>query len=125
MTPTHQVLLVGRSRRADIRVDHPTVSRLHLELVLGRGGEIHVADRSSSNGTRVRKGGTWRTVTAGMVSRDSRLRLGDARVAVSDLLRRAEALSPGPSRRTRRKSELGLPSGRVRRDPETGELIPC
>ncbi len=124
MSPAHRVLLVGRSREADIRLDHPTVSRLHLELVLGRGGEIYVADRSSSNGTRVEKGGEWRRITARLVSRDARLRLGDAMVAVSELLRRAGPPTPKSGRTAQRNPPTALPSGRVRRDPETGELIP-
>lgn len=120
----HRVLLVGRSQKADIRVDHPTVSRLHLELVVGRAGEIYVADRSSSNGTRLEEDGVWRRVTARTISPGTRLRLGDATVSVSELLRRA-----GRPLSESRQSEPGnprddLPSGRVRRDPETGELVP-
>ena len=124
MSAAHRVLLVGRSREADIRLDHPTVSRLHLELVLGRAGEIYVADRSSRNGTRVEKSGEWRRITARLVSCDARLRLGDATVAVSELLRRADPPTSKSGRTAQPNPLTGLPSGRVRRDPETGELIP-
>ncbi len=43
---------IGRGADADIRIPDPTVSRLHLKLVL-RDGVFHLTELSSSNGTRV------------------------------------------------------------------------
>jgi hypothetical protein len=48
-----EVTTVGRGRGVDIRLDDPSVSRLHAELVR-RGPHVYVADMGlSSNGTRV------------------------------------------------------------------------
>lgn len=127
----HRVLIVGRGREADIRLNHRTVSRLHLELVLGAGGELHVADRSSRNGTRVSSDGKWQPLTAKSVSPADRLQLGDLEITVEDLVQRAppERVDTGPradgSAGGRREPELDpdLPHGPVRRNPETGEVI--
>ena len=127
----HRVLIVGRGRGADIRLDEPNVSRLHLELVLGGNGEVHAADRSSRNGTRVRVEGTWQTLTAKQVVPADRLQLGDREITVKELLRRAppERDEPGPRPRGGARERpkdgpgSGLPSGKVRRNPETGEVI--
>jgi hypothetical protein len=48
-----EITTVGRGRGADIRLDEPSVSRLHAEIVR-RGPYIYVADLGlSRNGTRV------------------------------------------------------------------------
>ena len=44
---------IGRSARADIRLDDPTVSRRHALVVRTREGEIRVLDDRSLNGIRV------------------------------------------------------------------------
>ena len=129
----HRVLIVGRGPEADIRLNHPTVSRLHLEVVVGGGGEIHVADRSSRNGTRVRSAGKWQTVTAQTVSPADRLQLGNLEITLDDLLRRAppDRVDTGPGiddiARERRDADTDpdLPHGEVRRHPETGKVIPA
>ena len=129
----HRVLMVGRGKRADIRLDHRSVSRLHLELVLGEGGEIHAADRSSRNGTRVRTDGAWQSLLAQSVSASDRLQLGSLEVTVEELLRRAPpalAETGGPTDRGKggerdRDPDPDLPSGKVRRNPETGEVVPA
>ncbi len=125
----HRVLIVGRGREADLRLANRTVSRLHLELVLGAGGEIHVADRSSRNGTRMWSDGRWKPLTATPVSLSDRLQLGDLEITVADLLQRAlpdrvddgrgidRAADPDP--------DPDLPHGKVRRHPETGKVIPA
>ena len=129
----HRVLIVGRGREADIRLNHRTVSRLHLELVLGAGGEIHVADRSSRNGTRVRTDGKWQTLGATSVSLSDRLQLGDLEITVEELLRQTPSnrdntgrgVDPGAGGRAGADRDLDLPSGKVRRNPETGEVVPA
>lgn len=44
---------IGRSLRADIRLDDPTVSRRHALVVRTREGDIRVLDDRSLNGVRV------------------------------------------------------------------------
>jgi DNA-directed RNA polymerase subunit RPC12/RpoP len=44
---------IGRSARADIRLDDPTVSRRHALVVRTRNGEVRVLDDRSLNGVRV------------------------------------------------------------------------
>ena len=117
---THRVLIVGRGRHADVRLNHPSVSRMHLELVLGAGGEVHVADRSSANGTWVLADDVWERVTSRQVVPDDRVRLGTLAVTVGELISRV----PNPAREEGKRVEDSLPAGRVRRNPETGEVIP-
>ena len=104
---------------------------MHAELVLGGDGTIHVADRSSANGTWIDDNGRWQLLTQRTVTSADRLRLGDAEIDVSELLRRAPAhLATGSAgdrhgedgRSGTRRTD-GLPEGPVRRNPETGEVI--
>lgn len=51
--PKRGALVIGRGSKADIRVDHPSVSRAHATIHMG--DEISVEDMGSHNGTRVSK----------------------------------------------------------------------
>ncbi|MDH6126706.1 FHA domain-containing protein [Kitasatospora sp. GP82] len=48
-----QEIQVGRSSQADVPLDDPDVSRLHLALHLGPDGRVTVRDLGSTNGTTV------------------------------------------------------------------------
>ena len=125
------MLVVGRDRRADIRLRDRSVSRLHAELVLGGDGTLHVADRSSANGTWIEADGRWQRLTQRMVTSADRLRLGDdVEIEVTELLRRAPRRTAGSAGdreekngRSGDRNKDGLPRGPVRRNPETGEVI--
>ena len=126
------MLIVGRGRPADIRLDDPSVSRLHAELVVSDGGAIHVADRSSANGTWIETDGQWERIAQRAVVLGDRLRLGDVEIAVSELgascsgRTRTRALpreGQAAARVAGRRSGDGLPKGPVRRNPGTGEVI--
>jgi hypothetical protein len=48
--PALPTVEIGRTRQAGIRIDQPTISRIHAELVQCPGG-LQVRDRGSYNGT--------------------------------------------------------------------------
>jgi ABC-type multidrug transport system ATPase subunit len=55
---------IGRGTDADIRVDHPLVSRLHCIVTRNRGGAFTIADQKSTNGTYVNgRRVAWRAIT--------------------------------------------------------------
>src|SRR4051812_16767271 len=49
--PQQGALVIGRADDADIRIDHPSISRKHA--VLRVGSTLSIEDCGSSNGTRV------------------------------------------------------------------------
>src|SRR5215218_3136529 len=55
-------VLIGRSRRCDVVLDDPTVSREHAGLVLF-GRHWFVCDRNSTNGTTVNGRRIWGTAS--------------------------------------------------------------
>ena len=61
-TPDRPFLLVGRSRRCDVLMDDPTISREHAALVLF-GRHWFVCDRDSTNGTHVNGRRIWGTAS--------------------------------------------------------------
>jgi len=52
--PDEGELTVGRGDDADLRIDDPSVSRLHARLVFEGGTIVGIRDCGSSNGTRIR-----------------------------------------------------------------------
>jgi hypothetical protein len=60
--PEDRPILVGRSRRCDVVVEHPTVSRRHLELRPAAPGEWLALDVGSLNGTWLQDRRVGRTI---------------------------------------------------------------
>jgi pSer/pThr/pTyr-binding forkhead associated (FHA) protein len=87
--------LIGRGpalagRRSTIRLDDPTVSERHAELVV-LNGNLYLTDLGSRNGTwRVDASGEER-LSEGNVAPDDLLRIGRIEMRVRDLLARAGA----------------------------------
>jgi hypothetical protein len=78
-----EVTTVGRGRGADIRLDDPSVSRLHAELVR-RGPYVYVVDLGlSRNGTRV----NGRPVARRVLDDGDVLSFGSARCRIGGLAR--------------------------------------
>jgi len=50
--PDHGVVTIGRSEDADVRIDHPSISRRHAAITID--GALEIEDLGSSNGTRTR-----------------------------------------------------------------------
>ena len=133
----HRLLTIGRSPKADIRLQDRSVSRLHAEFIVAARGTLHLADRSSANGTWVEAGGAWKRIRQRIVRPSDRLRFGRTTLTAAELLSRIServedragargsdrkaAVRPPGSTTGARDDEL--PQGRVRRNPLTGEVV--
>ena len=102
-----EVTTVGRGRGADIRLDDPSVSRLHAELIR-RGPYVYVADLGlSRNGTRV----NGRPVARRVLDDGDVLSFGTARCRIGglqqeDLGEEAELRRPAAPELTRREFDV-------------------
>ena len=136
-TMSHRLVTIGRSRTADIRLQDRSVSRMHAELIVAARGLLHIADRSSANGTWVGSGGAWKRVRQHTVRPSDRLRFGRAELTAAELLSRiperpedgagawgsSRSVAVAPRGATTGLPDDGLPRGRVRRNPLTGEVV--
>jgi hypothetical protein len=102
-----EVTTVGRGRGADIRLDDPSVSRLHAELVR-RGTYVYVVDLGlSRNGTRV----NGRPVARRVLDDGDVLSFGAARCRIGglpqeDLPGEADLRRPAAPELTRRERDV-------------------
>ncbi|MEV7215586.1 FtsK/SpoIIIE domain-containing protein [Kitasatospora cineracea] len=97
---------IGRSAEADVPLDDPDVSRLHLALHLAADGRATVQDLGSTNGTRLDE--QWLHEESADVAPGALLRIGESTL---QLARTADA----PARPTVPDGE-----GRLRLAPRTG-----
>ena len=82
-----RTLLIGRARTADVRLEHPTVSRRHAEATLTRSGRCYLIDCGSSRGTFRRGGdGQWVRHRQGFVDVAAAVRFGELETRLSALL---------------------------------------
>jgi transcriptional regulator with PAS, ATPase and Fis domain len=50
----HGTIVLGRSEKSDVRIDDPSITRMHAKLHLAGGDRMEIEDLGSVNGTRVR-----------------------------------------------------------------------
>lgn len=128
-----KTLVIGRSPFADVVVAEASVAPHHAELVVTDDGRLHLTDCGSETGSWRQdaadgSGGTWTAVRQAFVTRDEPLRLGEYACTAGQLLAaekaRAEPAAGGgmPGRGGGDGPHRGL-SGRVERDPVTGEVV--
>jgi len=91
--PDQGTIVIGRSTECDVRVEHPSISRRHAQLVLGT--ETTVEDLGSSNGTRV-GGRPLRPGHAEVVPAASVIELGSVMLALRTAGRVAGPTIPPP-----------------------------
>ena len=94
-----QVLTAGRSESNDIAIEHPTVSRRHIELRVNDDGSFDVIDLGASAGTFVFHNGKWTRFGHATVASDERLRLGSYETtagALFDMAGEGAGSEPGP-----------------------------
>jgi uncharacterized membrane protein len=78
---------IGRADTNDIVLADATVSREHAELVELGGGRFQIRDLGSTYGVSIWQGEGWQKVAEIELRHDSRLRIGDHKTTVADLLR--------------------------------------
>ncbi|WP_127563042.1 FHA domain-containing protein [Nioella ostreopsis] len=112
MKHSYKTYTVGRSPDCDYVIEHPTVSRLHAEMVVTRDGQFHLTDRVSSGGTFVLGPDGWERIKQAFVRADDTVRLAEAELRVGDVLAKIQGAG---------KAVPAQSKGRVRRNIETGE----
>ncbi|MCY3564606.1 MAG: trypsin-like peptidase domain-containing protein [Gammaproteobacteria bacterium] len=138
---------IGRGRGTDLRLNSPELSRLHAELTVSRNAhdgrlDYRLRDCGSSNGSHVFRDGSWQPVREQVVLASEPLKLGGLTTTAAELYanwRRentggAGASGAGPATgaapgaggggNATNSPKDALPSGRVRRDERTGDVIP-
>jgi len=110
---------IGRSRNGDVVLDHPQVSRVHLEVIVD-GASVRAEDKNSQNGTRI----DGRPITVATWSPGEALQVGPFSLRYAWV---AEAYEPTrvefgqePAREAPRAAEADVAGGR---NPFPGALF--
>ena len=77
---------VGRSSQADICVNDPSISRIHMEITITSGGRYFCADHRSSHGTFFNKNGEWKPLKQGYIDGADSLVLGTKKIKFSSII---------------------------------------
>ena len=119
------VYKIGRNSVCDIVVDNGGVSRRHAEILVLEDGRLYLTDCASKNGTWILREGRHRPVRQTFVQHTDRVCFGSVQMTVAELLRRIQPPKPvqGDAAQSR-DTDNSLPGGRVKRNPETGEVVP-
>lgn len=138
-----RTFVIGRSRRADIQLSDPSVSRIHAELVVIEGKQMMtLTDKGSTGGLWLYAQERWQRIAQESVIEQDWIRFGKFETSVATLLSMVTQHSPSspipnPSRSGEaptsqailRGGNRGNPTQKVKRfrkpvrDPATGEII--
>jgi hypothetical protein len=86
---------IGRGRESDIAIADDSVSRTHAEIWLEDDGSLMLADRESSNGTELIRGGQTSVVSKAVLLPGDELRFGAVTLPLKDLIDTVELKNPG------------------------------
>ena len=118
---------IGRNSDMDIRLDDPTVSRIHAELVVTANGEYYLTDCDSSGGSYVARNGEWIPIRQDFIAPTDAILLGHYQTTAPQLIAmvaRDAGNNKGDDHSGEDKiSTDDLPDGPVRRKTGTGEII--
>jgi pSer/pThr/pTyr-binding forkhead associated (FHA) protein len=86
---------VGREKGCDIPIADDSVSRLHAEIWMAEDGAIMMADRGSSNGTTLLRGGQSFPLRQDVLLPGDQVRFGGVLLSVADIVLAIESRNPG------------------------------
>ena len=121
--------IVGRERSCDVRLDDPSVSRVHAEVVRLPSGRLYVTDRATTNRTFVLDGADWHSIRQAFLEPGGRVRFGNVEMSAGRLNALCpQAGPPGPvggGKGGSAPTEEDSPDPRkgLVRDPRTGEIL--
>lgn len=123
-----RTITIGRSSEAQIRLDDPSVSRMHAELTISDEGAYFLIDRNSTHGTQCQRDGDWTDIRQDFVGDDLPLRFGGYETTVQDLMRNLSGEENKSNKSGKQDAPPPAPepsasSRPVKRNPLTGEVI--
>jgi len=77
-----------------VLIGDESVSRVHAEIWL-ENGTVMIADRGSSNGTRLLRDGSWVSLNFDAVQPADQVRFGSVALGVHDLIEAVQVKNPG------------------------------
>jgi hypothetical protein len=128
--PLFKTFTIGSGRSCDIKLDRSSIAAIHAELVIAKNGKLHLTDRGSETGTFRKQGEQWVALVQEYIQPTEPMRFGDYHTSVSTLLNIIAPdgidvlLGNGVNSNGGYSSKDALPTGRVRRSIETGEIVP-
>lgn len=112
---------IGRSSATDIQIGDRSVSRIHAELIVTRDGSYYLTD-CGSGGSFLARGGEWVPIQQQYIGAADNILLGRYQTTAQQLI--AMLKDPQDNSVEQTPSPVDdLPSGPVRRNIETGEII--
>lgn len=80
-----RTFVVGRANECDVKLDHPTVSSRHAEVVRLADGRLYITDLSSTSGTFVLEGSHPREIKQDFLPMTARIRFGECTLQAREL----------------------------------------
>ena len=117
---------VGRNAGCEIKLSDASVSRRHAELVVTKNSYF-LTDCKSSYGTSINQNGSWIPIRQANIGLEDSIKLGEYVTSLRDLLTIAQRAGhlievKGAFVAIGTPNTDDRPVGKVRRNPQTGEI---
>ncbi len=113
---------IGRSSTADIQISDSSVSRIHAELIVTRNGSYYLTDCGSGGGSFIARDGEWAPVQQQYIGATDNILLGRYQTTAQQLVSMLKDRQRNSAEQIPSPVDY-LPTGPVRRNIETGEII--
>ena len=115
--------IIGRQNDCDVQIDAMTVSRRHAELTITNDRKYYLIDCAGGSGTYVAGETEWEEITQTFVGMSDTILFGRHQLTMNEIINAIETGKNVKMDDVVALPDNDLPSGHVRRDPETGEPI--
>ena len=122
MVSGHSLYQIGRSSAADIQLGDSSVSRIHAELIVTRNGSYYLTDCGSGGGSFIARDGEWAPIQQQYIGPTDNILLGRYQTTAQQLVSMLKDRQGNSAEQTPAPVDY-LPTGPVRRNIETGEII--
>ena len=119
---SYSLYQIGRSSAADIQIGDSSVSRIHAELVVAQNGSYYFTDCGSGGGSFIARDGEWAPIQQQYIGVADNILLGRYQTTAQQLVSMLKDCQ-GYSAEQSPSPVDDLPTGPVRRNIETGEII--
>ena len=119
---SYSLYQIGRSSAADIQIGDSSVSRIHAELIVTRNSSYYLTDCGSGGGSFIARDGEWVPIQQQYIGPNDNILLGRYQTTAQQLVSILKARQDNSNEQTPSPVD-DLPTGKVRRNIETGEII--
>lgn len=110
---------IGRQKNCDLRIEHDSISRKHLEITVTADNKVFAVDCATTSGTFIYQKQQWRTFTQGYLKHEDKIAMGKKKITVQQILKQITQIKSDSAIEHKNFDPVSI---KPRRNKNTGEI---